>query len=341
MCVPLVSSALAASEIALGPCAAQDVRCLHWCHDRVAIDWAAPLSRCSTAAYCACDDDGEGGEAIVVPGYQRIFDHVLAEVQRHARVQGPLLEHAVTSIDWSSQASRVRVCCANGAAFEADRVIVAVPHTCLGTAPHAIAFHPPPPEAWLQAHQETESGLMDLVVLWFPHVFWPAEATFLGVARAEDEPTQFSTFLAPMVRDVHGQPVPILVYARPGCWNRRVSPVSATRFAWLGIGVAHVGGDCCCCGRSCQVVGAFAEELESLSEARVAAAATSTLRRMLDAPGQPSLVPEPIGCLRSAWRAEPWARGSWSVTTPGPLWASACDIMAQDLGGMWWTLCAG
>jgi hypothetical protein len=90
------------------------------------------------------------------------------------------------------------------------------------------------------------------------------------------------------------------------------------------------------------VVDSFGEGVESRTEADVAAQATAVLRRMFhSAPSSatgdgdrsdctstsgsgsgPTLthsktvVPDAIGCCMSAWRGDPFARGSWSTMPP-------------------------
>lgn len=59
---------------------------------------------------------------------------------------------------------------------------------------------------------------------------------------------------------------------------------------------------------SLQIVGPYATTIESMSDADIAAEATSTLRAMFGA----AHVPDPIGCAHSQWGSDPFARGSWS-----------------------------
>jgi polyamine oxidase len=55
-------------------------------------------------------------------------------------------------------------------------------------------------------------------------------------------------------------------------------------------------------------VGKFAEEIETWSVERVAIEATKTLRQLFPSDS----VPNPIGCVCSAWRSNPYVQGSWS-----------------------------
>jgi hypothetical protein len=57
-----------------------------------------------------------------------------------------------------------------------------------------------------------------------------------------------------------------------------------------------------------QIVGPYATTIESMSDADIAAEATSTLRAMFGA----AHVPDAIGCAHSQWGSDPFSRGSWS-----------------------------
>jgi hypothetical protein len=175
-----------------------------------------------------------------------VFDHVLRTAQQNANVVGPLYGHAVTEIDWtavaaaspeepasnatsldtlgaalaaslsssSGTAAQVVVRCANGAEFRADRVLVTRPHAVLKHQPPALVFTPPLPPPMRAAIEHVHAGLMNLVVLWYPHFFWPLEYNFFGVARDDRrEPLAFSTFLSPKILDQRGERVPILMCA--------------------------------------------------------------------------------------------------------------------------------
>lgn len=217
---------------------------------------------------------------------------MLAETLATGRVEGPLYKHAVTDIHYDSS-SAMRVVCANGAELTGDRVLVTVPLGVMQAG--TLRFHPPLPEAHRQALSPEclRMGLMNLVVLWYQHAFWPSSFNFLGVARAADEPTRFSTFLAPKMLDQQGRRAPILL---------------------------------------CQVVDRFAEELECRSEADVAAEATHVLRTLFADSGVE--VPDAIGCEFSRWRANPYARGSWTLILPGaPRPFQLNSDLAQDLDG--------
>jgi hypothetical protein len=181
----------------------------------------------------------------VVGGYYQVFDHVLRTAQQNANVVGPLYGHAVTEIDWTAVAAaspeepvsvatsldtlgaalaaslpsssgnaQVVVRCANGAEFRADRVLVTIPHAVLKHQPPALVFTPPLPPPMRAAIEHVHAGLMNLVVLWYPHFFWPLEYNFFGVARDDRrEPLEFSTFLSPKILDQRGERVPILMCA--------------------------------------------------------------------------------------------------------------------------------
>lgn len=301
--------ALRASESEIfGPCPAAQRRCLNWMYDRVSIDLGAHISKVSLNCYAEGVSDGQGGEALVKHiGYSGILDHLATEFPLDIRLNRQVASIAVLDtapslmtefgesaiFDHPSEEELekmsadlqhctlknghfVCITCTDGETFVADACIVTVPVGVLQA--ESISFQPRPPSVITSVCSSLKLGLMNLVWLWYPYVFWPEECNFLGVARdrdgddrAEDNTiVKFSTFLVPPIFDNFGVRQPVLM---------------------------------------CQIVGPYATTIESMSDADIAAEATATLRRMFGAQIE---VPDALGCAHSQWGSDPMARGSWS-----------------------------
>ncbi len=272
-----------ASDAVFGLCSAAHKRCLNWFLDRVAIDMGAPLQQVDKATYIEGDSEGLYGEAVVIDGgYYRIFESLADEFPLDVR-----LGAAVTKIDWTHQRDRASSgpmapdASSSGKAVKVScadgRVFEA--DACVLTVPlgvlPSIEFAPRLPADVSALMRQLRPGLMNLVWLWFPARFWPVGYNFIGLARPSAvRGIQFTTFLAPPVLDRFGAFQPVLMS---------------------------------------QVVGEYAEALESLSDEAIAAAATQLLRSMFACPGSQVTVPDPIGCGHSAWKSEQFSRGSWSL----------------------------
>ena len=125
----------------------------------------------------------------------------------------------------------VRIDCINGETFIADACIITVPVGVLQS--ESISFVPRPPSVITSVCSSLKLGLMNLVWLWFPEVFWPEECNFLGVARdgqqqvhtagiqekqqeqqcgqTEGDVVKFTTFLIPPMFDNYGVRQPVLM----------------------------------------------------------------------------------------------------------------------------------
>lgn len=235
--------ALTASESEIfGPCSAAQKRCLTWMFDRVSIDLGAHASKVSLNCYAEGVSDGAGGEALVKHvGYSAILHHLATEFPIDIRLNrqvasitvhnsDPAKVHEQSTILCPTQdqldalsaelqkctlkdGRYVRIECTNGETFVADACVVTIPVGVLQTG--MVQFSPRPPSVITSVCGSLKGGLMNLVWLWFPHVFWPEECNFLGVARdagANDEAgVKFSTFLVPPVFDNFGVRQPVLM----------------------------------------------------------------------------------------------------------------------------------
>ena len=245
--------ALKASESEIfGPCPPAQRRCLNWMYDRVSIDLGAHISKVSLNCYAEGVSDGQGGEALVKHiGYSGILDHLATEFPLDIRLNRQVASIAVLDAAPSSLSEFgesaifdhpseeelekmgaelqhctlknghfVCVTCTDGETFVADACIVTVPVGALQA--ESIAFQPRPPSVITSVCSSLKLGLMNLVWLWYPHVFWPEECNFLGVARDRDGANagdnvgdntivKFSTFLVPPVFDNFGVRQPVLM----------------------------------------------------------------------------------------------------------------------------------
>lgn len=256
------------AESAFGPVSPLHRACVHWCMDRVAIDNAAPLTRINPSAYLEEESPGAHGEAIVRGGLLPLLTHIALSTPLDIRLQ-----HTVHSIHSTPSAVRIDYTSHGTRGFlSCDYCLVTLPIGALQAG--AIEFLPqiPPHIAPYCDAAHIRSGLMNIVWLWYPHQFWPEEGVnYLGVLRREMDPDEstFTTFMCAPMFDTTGRKQPVLM---------------------------------------CQLVGGYADKVESLTEEAIAADATAVLRRLFGA----SVVPDAIGCLRSSWASDEFARGSWA-----------------------------
>lgn len=220
-------------SLSFGPCSDADWRALNWCFDRLSIDSAMPIEFVSKKHYCDVNSTGDFGEALVQGGYFQLLQHLATEFELDIR-----REHVVESVITHSD-DRVTITCSNGEVFETEACLVTLPVGVLVSK--QVHFDPVPPQI-SQLTAVLQPGLMNLVWLWYPEIFWPEDGTnFFGVARRDDENGMFTTFLAPPMRDQHGKRQPILM---------------------------------------CQVFGDFAVQVETMTNEEIAHKATAVLRKM-------------------------------------------------------------
>ncbi|CAM9217612.1 unnamed protein product [Ectocarpus fasciculatus] len=239
-----LTEASAAPALPFGPLSDRDRRGLNWCFARLSIDSARPINAVSRHTICDQSSTGEHGEGLVQGGYYSLFQRLVAEFPLDIR-----LRHVATSVTTDDYGG-VTVTCSNGEVFTADACVVTLPVPVLQSG--AVSFTPPPPELarWTDSRTIT-GGLMNLVWLWYPEVFWPDNGTnFFGLMHADDHTPPFTTFLAPPMFDQHGVRQAVLL---------------------------------------CQVFGDFARAIEDMSDKDIATVATAELRKMFG-PSVPTAV---------------------------------------------------
>ncbi len=208
-CLELV---LKSSETDFGPCSDCHRRCFNWFFDRVSIDLAAPLEYAATDSYLEVETDGFAGEALVSGGYFQVLAHLAAEYPLDVRLNREVAKIRYVSkreVAGAQYLHGVVIECTNGEIYEADVCLVTLPIGVLQT--EQVQFEPAVPQQISHLCSLVKAGLMNIVWLWYPHVFWPEDCNFLGVAHKESALVQFGTFLAPPMHDQHGHKQAVLM----------------------------------------------------------------------------------------------------------------------------------
>jgi polyamine oxidase len=273
--------------LGFGPCSPICWRGLNWCFDRLSIDSAMPIQNVSTKAYCSIECTGMYGEGLVQGGYFQLLKHLAAEYPLDIR-----FNHIVSKVQ-SNDDDTVTIICTNGETFITDACLVTLPVGVLQSG--TVEFNPKPPQLYDFLEQHTlKPGLMNLVWLWYPEIFWDQnDINFFGIARDMNEKPTFTTFLAPPMFDQYGQRQPILM---------------------------------------CQVYGDFAIELENMNNKDISDIATEVLRKMFgkdivpDAIGcvHSSWLSDPYS--RGSWATTPSKPEMRHTSSP----SSSCDIFNHE-----------
>ena len=198
---------LEASKEIFGDIPDVERRCFYWFFDRIAIDLNVPLSLAASDNYLEPDTAGNSGEALIENGYHRVLQHLAEEYPLDIR-----FEHEVISVDFeaaSESGKIVRVECSNGSVFECNYCILTLPIGVLHD--NTVRFTPSIPRSIAALCSEVVAGLMNVVWLWYPTIFWPEGCNFLGVAHDKDDPAEIGTFLIPPLKDNMGKRQPILM----------------------------------------------------------------------------------------------------------------------------------
>lgn len=186
--------------------------CLNWFLDRLHICLATRLDNISLQDYIDSEEDGEGGEALVLGGYYQIIRHLVDEYPipiRYNHIVKSIATHHTEDSAHESDTNKILIECSNGKKFIAEKCILTVSVGVLQN--NQIYFHPKEPEVIRCIKGLFTLGLMNTVWIWFPYSFWPGDFKFIGVARQIDEKIQFSTILVPEVHDNHGERQAVLM----------------------------------------------------------------------------------------------------------------------------------
>ncbi|RLN06138.1 hypothetical protein BBJ28_00004732 [Nothophytophthora sp. Chile5] len=211
--------------------------------------------------------DDPGPHCIVPDGMERFIDHLSAPVETVIRTNA-----RVVSINCESSDSVV-IECADGRRVTADRVVV----TCsLGFLKSGkLLFQPELPVAKAAAVARSQMGQCMKVLVQFPTVFWPRNATFMAQIKDTSDPSESKT-------------------------RRIYFPIVFSYYATKGVAVLE--GD---------LVGSKASEISStLSDDEIVNALVLQLR---DTFGQE--IPEPVKHFVTRWDRDEYALGAYSTVT--------------------------
>jgi polyamine oxidase len=220
---------LHASESVFGTPSDVQVHCINWFLERVAIDLASSLEDISTESYLEGESDGEYGEGLVYGGLSMIVDSLVEPISKSI-----VLNSAVVSISVDKVKSCVLVACSNGCVYSASvGCIITVPLGVLrytNSPLEEIKFPSGVPRCISDLlRSNIYAGLMNVVWIWFPYSFWPANVNYLGCVDSTD----FSTFLVPQILDSKGQEAAVLMCQCVGELGLRVQTMSHTEIAGL------------------------------------------------------------------------------------------------------------
>jgi monoamine oxidase len=207
-------------------------RFLCWYFERISINLNYKINDIDSSFYYGNKkNDGKNGECLIEGGFYKLFYKIAKKYKLNIKYN-----HVVIKIINCN--NKIIIECQNNMKFECDRCLISVPIGVLHS--NSITFIPKEPKIIIQLKQRYNSGLMNVVWLWYPDFFWPREYNFFGITGCSQNNT-FNIFLAPFITDNHGIPQPILM---------------------------------------CQTYGNFAKSLENMENSEIAKLATFRLRQM-------------------------------------------------------------
>ncbi|KAK4538067.1 hypothetical protein CDCA_CDCA15G4092 [Cyanidium caldarium] len=216
----------------------------------------------------------EGEHCLVRGGLSQVVEALAAELDVR-------LQHRVTRVAWTSRG--VRVCCANGAVFDGDYVVIALPLGVLRDS-RAIAFQPPLPPWKREALRGIGNGRLEKVVLRFAAPFWLGHQN--GHAGDAVAPTVCSFGVLCPAPEVDADDGRFYMF-----WDLTAvagAPVLAA-----------------------MVPAAAAGAMESWSDEAILQACLQRLRQVF--PG----APQPLDALVTRWSADDASRGAYSYVPVG------------------------
>lgn len=253
--------------------------------------------------YWGFEREFEGEDMLVADGYVHMLEPMRTEVEQyHGEIR---LGEKVSDITYDEDSEIVLVSTATGTSYTAQACICTLP---LGVLKHdPPTFNPPLPPRRLISIKKIGVGLLNKIVLSYPHLWWPESASVIDCFQPQDE--------APPV------PVPDIL-ARRSLLFQSYQPVSGHPVLLLFLG-AHAG-----------------EALETLTDDQARDWAHGVLSRaFLSLPGSPASAPEPVSCHVTRWRSDPFARGSYSyvpVSTPSAKGDPATPLDMVELSRPLW-----
>ena len=261
-----------------------------WFMDRIGINLAQHPQLVPLTQWLDQEEDAENGEALVYGGFFQLVE----AISKNANV---LYNKTVVSIETiiQPQERKVKVTTADGQIYLASACIVTAPPPAIAQ----IAFLPPLPVPKMEAIQKMEMGVLNLVVLLYPTLFWPEKINFIGSLDAQ------CTFQSSGI----------------GVEDTKLRKITTAPSFPLFLNLYPM------CGRPilmCQTFGEFAKYIETIGVEEVARLATQQLRKTFP------IAPDAIGCKRTKWNSDKFAGGSYFVVTKTST-LDKCDILAESV----------
>jgi monoamine oxidase len=257
----------------------------------------APLNEVSFR-YWGFEREFEGPDKVVADGYVHMLEPLRSQLLEH---HGELrLGDAVTALALDEDAGLVRARTAAGAAFTAKSAVCTLPLGVLQHEPATLAFDPPLAPRRRDALKRATFGLLNKVVLSYPHAWWPKDVldtsflhVFLPPASADSEPVATEPN-APRVPEGTAAALPRGLATRM-LFAQAYAPLNGAPILMVYFG------------------GARGAALERLSDAEARDWVHAALARaLLRLPGAPERAPAPAAVHVSRWLADPFARGAYA-----------------------------
>ncbi|KAK7280713.1 hypothetical protein RJT34_25780 [Clitoria ternatea] len=182
---------------------AQERRVMDWHFAHLEYGCAALLKEVSLPYWNQDDVYGGfgGAHCMIKGGYSAVVESLGQGVVIH-------LNHIVTDVSYGikepGQSNKVKVSTSNGNEFFGDAVLITVPLGCLKA--ETIQFSPPLPQWKCSSVQRLGFGVLNKVILEFPHVFWDDAVDYFG-ATAEERSRRGHCFMFWNVKKTVGAPV--------------------------------------------------------------------------------------------------------------------------------------
>ncbi|KAK6003840.1 hypothetical protein QM012_008690 [Aureobasidium pullulans] len=275
----------------------QDMRLLNWHYADLEYANAATVSNLSLGGH---DQDSgnefEGRHSEVVGGYIQVPRGLMMLPYPLDVRFGSVVEKITYNVNGDDADSSATVTCSNGDVFEADQVILTSPLGVLKA--ETITFEPALPDWKKGAIERMGFGLLNKVVMVFPHAFWDSQYDmfgFLNDAENKDSlnPDDYATRRGRF-------------YMMWNCEKNSGRPVLSALMS-----------------------GRAAHEVEITDNDTLLEEALEKLRRTFGAEN----VPTPVEVIVTRWKKDPFARGTYSFVGPAtsPL---DYDIMAAPVGNL-------
>jgi polyamine oxidase len=154
-----------------------------WCLERVGIAYGLDVDNISYSYWKGSTADGEEGEGVIDAPLHTTVVEPLATPLVNAGIVN--FNTKVTGVAFDPTGGATDDCCmrvstADGRVFRARHVLVTVPLGVLQTG--TPSFDPPLPAEKMKSIGHFQPGMLNIVVLRFPHVFWPNQGQhFFGL----------------------------------------------------------------------------------------------------------------------------------------------------------------